>query len=314
MKAWHFHGTNKPFEKVLDKVEPEVTPGNVKVAVKAAGICHSDVGIMEDENWMALFPSLPVSPGHENAGVVEELGDGVEGFEVGDRVAVWPMNGPVGYGIDGGWQEKIVVPEDSLVKVPEGVSWAAAAAATDAGMTSHGAVIGTGKVQAGEKVAIIGFGGLGQIGARIAHLNGAELYVAEINEAVHERATEAGAVKVVKDIRDLADVGLDVVIDFAGFGTTTQGALEVLRPGGRVVVVGMGKLEFEFNAYPLIVGARQMLGSNGGTVDDIRSVLEWIGKGEISPTIETITWDDIAEGVDRLNRGDVKGRLVALYE
>lgn len=314
MKAWHFHGTHKPLEKVLDKPEPEVTPGHVKIAVKAAGICHSDVGILEDEAWMGLFPNLPVSPGHETAGVIEAVGDGVEGYSVGDRVAVWPMIGPFGYGVDGGWQEKVLAKPEQLVRVPEGTPWEYAAAATDAGMTSHFAVMNRGAVQPGEKVGIIGIGGLGQIGLRVAVLNGAEVYAAEINEAAHQLALDLGAKKVVNDISELKDVGLDVVIDFAGFGSTTAAALETIKRGGRVALVGMGKLEFPLDTNNLILNQASLIGSNGGEAADIQSVLDWMGKGEIAPQIEKITWDEIAEGVERLKRGEVRGRLVAMYE
>ncbi|MGO2633588.1 MAG: zinc-binding dehydrogenase [Galactobacter sp.] len=317
MKAWRFNGTHKPFEE-QDIPEPEAGPGQVKIDVKAAGLCHSDVGILEDEKWMGLFPHLPVTPGHEAAGIIEAVGEGVTDWKVGDRVAVWPLaQGPehtTGYAQDGGWQPKMVVDTDFLVNVPEGVPWEYAAAATDAGMTSHGAVMGTGQVKAGEKVGIIGIGGLGQIGARVAVLNGAELYVAEVNEAAWPRAEKAGAKRVAKSILDFKDENLDVIIDFAGFGTTTAEAIEAVGFGGRVVQVGMGRLESTINTYALITGRKTLIGSNGGTGEDIQGVLNWMGKGEIEPECELTTWDKIPEGIDRLHNGEVKGRLVALYK
>lgn len=101
MRAWYFHGTGKPFERV-DIEEPTAGPGEVVIDVKAAGLCHSDVGILEDEGWMGLFPSLPVVPGHETAGVITEVGEGVTEWKIGDAVAVYPMIGPFGYGKNGG--------------------------------------------------------------------------------------------------------------------------------------------------------------------------------------------------------------------
>lgn len=312
MKAWQFHGTHKPLERA-EVSEPTVAPGQVKVRVRAAGLCHSDVGILEDEKWMPLFPSLPVTPGHEVAGDVEEVGEGVTDFAVGDRVAAWPMVGPLGYGIDGGFGEKVVVDAEALLSIPDGVPYAFAASATDAGMTSHGAMMSRGQLRSGEKVGVIGVGGLGQIGARVAVLNGGELYVAEVNEKAWPLAEQIGAKRVVKDIGELADEELDLIVDYAGFGTTTATAVDIVKPGGRVVLVGMGRLEATVNTYNLIVGGKDLRGNVGGTKDDVAAVLEWMGKGEINPTLEEITWEQIPEGIDRLERGDVRGRLVCIY-
>ncbi|MGO2097221.1 MAG: alcohol dehydrogenase catalytic domain-containing protein, partial [Candidatus Microbacterium stercoravium] len=216
MRAWHFVGTHKPFERV-DIDEPTAGPGKVVIDVKAAGLCHSDVGILEDEKWLSNMKELPVVPGHETAGVISEVGEGVTDWKVGDRVAVWPLAEMMGYMVNGAWEDRSEVSTDALIAIPDGVSFAQAAAATDAGMTSVGA-LSTAEVEKGMKVGIIGFGGLGQIGARVAHLRGAEIYVAEVNESIWDRAREAGAVKVAKSITEFTDVELDVIIDHAGFG------------------------------------------------------------------------------------------------
>lgn len=312
MKAWHFNGTHKPFERV-DIPEPKAEPGKVVIDVKAAGLCHSDVGILEDEKWLSNM-IVPVVPGHETAGVISEVGEGVTDWKVGDRVAVWPMAELMGYKVNGAWEEKSLVSTEALVAIPDDVSFEEAAAATDAGMTSHGAVMGTGEVKAGMKVGIIGFGGLGQIGARVAHLNGAEVYVAEVNEAIWDAAKEAGAVKVAKSIKDFKEDELDVIVDFAGFGTTTADAIETVRFNGRVVQVGMGKLESTINTYAVIMGKVQLHGSMGGSKEDISEVMKWIASGDLEPTITTIGFEDIADGIGKLERGEVRGRLVAQIE
>ncbi|MGO1545101.1 MAG: zinc-binding dehydrogenase [Gulosibacter sp.] len=308
MKAWMFHTTHQPFERT-DIPEPTAGPGNVVVDVKAAGLCHSDVGITEDETWLAIM-NTPVVPGHETAGVISEVGEGVTDWQVGDKVAVWPMIGPLGYGINGGWEERTEVSAEALVRIPEGVSFAQAAAATDAGMTSVGALT-AGGVKSGQKVGIIGFGGLGQIGARIAHLEGAEVYVAEINEAVWDRAKEAGAVKVAKDISEFKEDELDVIIDYAGFGTTTAAAIETVRREGVVVQVGMGKLEATISTNALILGKVSLIGSNGGSKEDIAGVMKWLATGDVNPVLTEIDFEQIAEGVQMLQDGTANGRLVA---
>lgn len=314
MKAWHFTGTHRPFIQV-EVDTPQPAPGQILIETKAAGLCHSDVGILEDEKWLSII-ELPAIPGHEIAGVVARVGDPNTGYAVGDRVCVWPMGTagkPYGYGRPGGWGEYVVADIEDVLRIPDGVPFELAAASTDAGMTSYGAVMEAGKLREGEKVGIIGFGGLGQIGARVAHLSGGELYVAEVNEKVWDAAYAAGAVKVVKDIRELSDVGLNVIVDFAGFGTTTAGAIEAVGYGGRVVQIGMGKLEATIDTYPLIMKHVTLVGNTGGSREAIAKVLEFMDSGDIAPAIELTDFDGIANGVDRLQRGEVRGRLVALY-
>lgn len=309
MRAWHFVGTHKPFERV-DIPEPVVSPGRVLIDIKAAGLCHSDVGILEDEKWLANMKELPVVPGHETAGVISEVGEGVTDWKVGDRVCVTPMVEYMGYMVNGGWEDKSSVAQEALIRIPDGVSYAQAAAATDAGMTSVGALT-TAEVKARMKVGIIGFGGLGQIGARVAHLRGAEVYVAEVNESIWDRAKEAGAVKVAKSITEFAEDQLDVIIDYAGFGVTTADALETVGYGGRVVQVGMGKLESTINTWAMILGKKQIYGSVGGSKEDIEETMKFMCTGELSPVITMIDFEEIADGVKMLEEGTAKGRLVA---
>jgi propanol-preferring alcohol dehydrogenase len=315
MKAWHFTGTHQPFSRVeLDKPSPGA--GQVLIEVKAAGICHSDVGILEDEKWLDIMV-LPVTPGHEIAGVVVEVGDDNTGYELGDRVCVWPFGtkgDAYGYGRNGGWGEFVVADIEDLIRIPDGVSFDLAAASTDAGMTSYGAVMETGQLKKGEKVGIIGFGGLGQIGARVAVLEGAEVYVAEVNEHVWDAAYGAGATKVVKDIAELSDIGLDLIVDFAGFGTTTAGAIGAIGLRGRVVQVGMGRLESTIDTYPLIMKNVHLIGSTGGSQQSIKNVLAYMASGDLTPAVEHTDFEGIAEGVARLERGEVRGRLVALSD
>jgi propanol-preferring alcohol dehydrogenase len=182
MKAWNFTGTHQPLVQAT-KPEPAPGAGMVKIAVKAAGLCHSDVGILEDEKWIDIILNLPVTPGHEIADLVESVGPGVTDYGPGDRVCVWPIYDFPGYRTDGGFGEKVIVSKESLIRIPDEVPFEWAAVATDAGMTSHIAVMGRGAMRRGEKLGVIGVGGLGQIGARIVVLNRRELYVAEINEA-----------------------------------------------------------------------------------------------------------------------------------
>ena len=200
------------------------------------------------------------------------------------------------------------------MRIPDEVDFVNGAAATDAGMTSYAAVVRRGGVKAGDKVGIIGLGGLGQIGARVAYLLGAEVYVAEIKEDIWPLAKELGAMDVRRSIKDFNDVKFDVIIDFAGFGTTTADAVDVIGLGGVVVLVGMGKLETTIDSKSLIVNQCDLRGSNGGTPDDIRGVYELMRTGKLSPVTTCISFDEVPQAIERLEAGDVKGRLVIRYE
>ena len=189
------------------------------------------------------------------------------------------------------------------MRIPDEVDFVNGAAATDAGMTSYAAVVRRGGVKAGDKVGIIGLGGLGQIGARVAYLLGAEVYVAEIKEDIWPLAKELGAVDVRRSIKDFNDVKFDVIVDFAGFGTTTADAVDVIGLGGVVVLVGMGKLETTIDSKSLIVNQCDLRGSNGGTPDDIRGVYELMRTGKLSPVTTCISFDEVPQAIERLEAG-----------
>ncbi|KAE8765528.1 zinc-binding dehydrogenase [Georgenia thermotolerans] len=311
MKAWQFIATGAPLE-LREVPEPVAGPGEVVVEIRAAGLCHTDVGVMTDPLWRAQLATVPLTLGHEVAGVVVEVGPGVDGAELGARVGINPLSATApGFGRDGGYSHRAVARAEDLVPIPDNVSFAQGAAGTDAGMTSYHAVVVEGQVGAGSKVGIVGLGGLGQLGAAFARAVGAEVYVAEVNEAVWPLARELGAREVVRDVLDLKAFQPDVVVDFAGFGTTA-GAMEAVRPGGRVVQVGMGTLEATISINTLILNTVTLVGSKGGTNADIAAVYELFASGTVDPLLTTIGFDEIPDGLERLRVGGVAGRLVAV--
>lgn len=314
MKVWQFTNTNEPL--VLTEVAiPVAGKGQVVLEMKAAGLCHSDVGLMEDEGWLSLLAKRPITIGHENAGIIIELGEGVTNFKIGDRVGVCPTTpaGAPGYSFDGGFAPRMAIDAQALVPIPDEVGFVYGAAATDAGMTSHAAVISQGKVKPGDTVGIIGFGGLGQVGVQIAVLAGATVYVAEINESVWQTAKEMGAADVKKSIKDFDGVVFDVIVDFAGFGVTTADAVDIIRRDGTVVVVGMGKLEATINTKSLILNQCNLRGSNGGSKKDIEGIYKLMASGSLNLVTTEISFEQIPEGIEKLKNGQVKGRLVAVY-
>ena len=316
MRGWEFTGTHIPL-KLVEKPDPKAKPGYVVLKTLAGGLCHSDVSALEHESWMPSF-HVPVIMGHEVCGRIVEIGEGVEGYNVGDVVAVCPLyakDGTTpGYTRDGGYGTMTTAPVEQLVKVPEGLSYAKAAAATDAGATSYHAVCTVGGVKAGMKVGIIGVGGLGQFAVRIAVVKGAEVYVATRKKEAQELALSLGAKEVKSSISEFADKNLDVIIDFAGGGQTTTDAVNVVAQYGKVVIVGMAKDEAEINTMAMIMKELTFMGSQGSTTKDLKECLDLLASGELDPVINTISFEEIGEGIERLTRGEVKGRLVAVYE
>lgn len=318
MKSWRFHGTGK--EMTYEEVpEPHAGPGEVVVKVKAAGLCHSDVSALDDDGWMGFFWNIPHTLGHENAGVITEVGEGMEGeWKIGDRVGLSPTfadGDAIGYGNwEGGYGPYVRATNENLVRLPDDVSFEMGALATDAGLTAYHALVAVGGCKEGMKVGIIGLGGLGYVAARVAVLMGAEVYAAEISDKRDALAEELGLAGVAESIKEFADKGIELIVDYAGFGTTTTDALETLAEFGTLVQVGMGKLEFPINTYPIIIKQLQIKGSKSGTKEDLAALYDLMATGQLNPPIEVIKPEEINEGLDRLRKGGLAARLIAVYE
>jgi propanol-preferring alcohol dehydrogenase len=312
MQAWQYVGPNQPI--TLNEVdEPTAASGEVVVAVRAAGICHSDVGFL-DGTMTNLLGYAPITLGHEIAGLISEVGSSVTGYSVGDRVALRADLTGAGCGRHGGFQAKVATATEFLLRVPESVSWDQAAVATDAGGTAYRAVMTRGKVRTGDKVGIIGFGGLGSLGSQIARRAGAEIYVAETNLELHSAVRASGAAAVGTDIAEFADEELDVIIDFAGFGTTSAAAVETVRHGGRVVQVGLAASKGDINLQRLTVDEIELVGSLGGTNEDNVRVLDLMASGDLHSETRTIGFAEVADAVAELERGGLRARFVVMYE
>lgn len=311
MKAWLFTGAHQPLQ-LVERDTPKPGPGEALLEVRASGLCHSDVGRMDG----TLTPYMPKKPpiilGHEIAGVVTEVGAGVSAYRPGDRVvASGRLEFCPGRDVDGGYATHCLLPVHSLLPLPDAVSFVQGAAATDAGQTSHSALMTAGQLRAGQRVGIVGLGGLGMTAARIAVLHGASVYAAEPRKEAWAAAREQGVLDVVEDVRALAPFALDLIVDFAGFGDTTAGAIGAVRTGGLVVQVGLGRTEATISTMALIGKSVTLRGSGGGRPEDTAAVLAHMASGDLTIAATTIGFDAIPEGLARLERGGVVGRIVA---
>jgi propanol-preferring alcohol dehydrogenase len=316
MKGWQFEETHKPL-KLVEKADPTPKPDYVIINVKAGGLCHTDVGILEDEGWMGMMKP-PVIIGHELAGVITAVGDGVTKWKAGDKVGLCPMpdvngNG-CGFWRDGGYGTLAMAHQDMLVRIPDGVSFIQAAAMTDAGMTSYHAVAVNGGAKPGVKMGLIGIGGLGQVGCRIAVLCGADVYVSSRKESARQEALDLGAKAAVATAQELAQFGCNVIVDFAGSDVSTPQAIDAVAFGGKIVRVGMASLETTINIMTLITHELTIIGSQGGTPSDIEALYSFVASGKLEPVITEIGFNDIPDGLEQLKAGKVKGRMVANME
>lgn len=259
MRAARFHGMAEPV-RVEDVEKPVTGDDEVIVAIRACGVCGSDIHFLEG---MPVPGGIPITMGHEPSGVIESVGTGVSGWNPGDRVAITLGDGcgechacrtshpsacpsltAPGLHIDGAFADFCRVPASSLVRVPDQVSFAAAAVATDCVATPYHALKCRGEIRAGETVAVIGAGGLGMQAIGLAKVLGAGMVIAaDPSPAARERALAGGADEVVESagqIRQVVPGGAGLILECVGLPETTSAGILGLAPGGRIVLVGVG--------------------------------------------------------------------------
>ena len=316
MKALRLLDLNQGLVKQIIP-EPQPNAGEVIIKVKAAGLCHSDLHFIAGQ----IKVPRPLTLGHETSGIVIRTGPGVEKFKNGDRVAVYLGDTEAGdnksmeqmipgISSDGGLADEVRVMARNLVKIPDNVSFFDAAVATDAIATSYHAVKGRAMVHENMKVGIIGLGGLGLNGMRICHLLNATTLVADIDNGKLETARKEGAIGTENDFMIFKGQEPDVVIDFVGNQETLKAAQRVVKHGGSVVLVGLGAMKIEIHSFDLASREINLLGSFGATYKDLQEVMQLLSEGHLKMDIEKIQFDQVNEGLHRLHKGEVGGRLV----
>lgn len=300
MQAVRFHGPGGGI-RVEEVPYPVAGPGEVVLRIAACGLCGSDVHFLEG---MPAPGPVPITLGHEPAGTVEAVGDGVHGWAIGDRAAITLGNGcgtcPTcrsgnvnacpflqvpGLHIDGAYAEAMAVPADCLVRIPDGVSFTAAALATDCVASPYHALKCRATLMKGERVVVVGVGGLGTQAVALAKILGAARIVAvDRSPAALDRAVRAGAdvgVAVadgrdpVPEITDAAGGGVEVAVECVGHPETVTIGLRSLAPGGRLAVVGVGMMPppIELPQALFALWELSVIGSFGSHRDDLEEVL-----------------------------------------
>ena len=327
------------YHKPLQIRELEITgpgPNEVTIEVKACGLCSTDVHISEGK-----IPTvkLPLIPGHEFAGAVSRIGDGVKDFSIGDRVVVcvdascgrcdFCLRGEtnrcsnlvrIGFERSGGMGEYVNVPAANLEKISAQIPFEKAAIVPDAVVCMYHGLKTLGGVSAGTKVAIVGVGGLGMQGIRIGRLLGAHVTVTSRNDQKLELAKSIGADLTVNPKREsLPEIakkmgGFDVVADLIGTRESIWEAVTLCRNGGKVIALAYVDPRMEIPSYEIVIREKQVIGSRAVTRSEFREVVNLVNSGRLDPHIgELIPIRHVNEALENLKNGKFLTRSVLMH-
>jgi uncharacterized zinc-type alcohol dehydrogenase-like protein len=311
---------------------------DVLIDIKFAGICHSDIHQAREGWGEAIFPMVP---GHEIAGVVSEVGPGVTKFAVGDRVGVGCMvdscrecenclqgleqfclKGMVGtynaVGRDGeptygGYSEKIVVDENYVVRIPDGLSLDVAAPLLCAGITTY-SPLRHWNAGPGKKVAVVGLGGLGHMAVKIAHAMGAEVTVLSQSLRKKDDGLKLGAdhyhaTSDPKTFQELAGT-FDLIVSTVSAPMDFGALLSLLKVDGALVNVGAPEEPIALNLFSVISGRKTLAGSMIGGIAETQEMLDFCAAHGIGAEIELINAEQVNEAYERVLSSDVRYRFV----
>ncbi|MEJ1090625.1 NAD(P)-dependent alcohol dehydrogenase [Microbacterium istanbulense] len=343
MKAIQYREIGKGPE-LVEIPTPEPGPGQIRLKVTAAGLCHSDWFVMGLPAEQYTYP-LPLTLGHEGAGIVDKLGDGVEGIELGGSYAIYGPWGcgqchacaqgkenyctraaelgiaPPGLGAPGAMAEYVIV-DDARHLAPLGdLDPVETVSLTDAGLTPYHAIMSSAaKLRAGATAVVIGTGGLGHVGIQILRAVSPVTVIAlDISEEKLALAREVGAhhalmsdESAVEKIRELTGgKGADAVFDFTGIQPTLDIARQVVAVDGDIQIVGIGGglLPTGFFSTPFGASVRAPY---WGSRSELIEVLDLARSGEVGVHVERFTLDTAVEAYTKLHDGQVRGRAVVV--
>ena len=346
MKAAQITEPNKPL-KISEIDTPTPTGKQVLVKVKAVGVCHSDLHLWEGgydtgDGFMKVTDrgvKFPVIPGHEVVGTVAEIGDSVEGVNIGDDVLVYPWIGcgncptcekgdtnlceaPQSLGVfqDGGYAEYLLIPDYKFLAKISGIDLEGAASLACSGLTAYTAVKKA-ISNSPENILIVGAGGLGLMGVQIAKaLSSAKIICADLTDEKLQKAKEMGADHIVntkdsmasKNIMSIcSEKGVDSIIDFVNAPSTVKLDLSIIRKRGNIVLVGLfgGAVDLPLVSIPL--KAITIQGAYTGNYNDMIELLDLAKRGVIKPIVsKRYSLDEVNTALEDLKNRKVIGRSV----
>jgi D-arabinose 1-dehydrogenase-like Zn-dependent alcohol dehydrogenase len=318
--------------EIVEREIPTPGVGQVRIKVQACGICHSDVLVTE-----GLWPGIqfPRVPGHEVAGIIDEVGSGVSTWKKGQRVGVgWHggqdgtclacrrgdfrncRNAQVpGISYDGGYQEYMVAPVEALAAIPASLAAAEAAPLLCAGITTFNSLRHSGALP-GDLVAVQGVGGLGHLGIQYASkfgYNVAAIGRGSENAALARRLganvyIDSKSTKPAEELQKLG--GAQAILATAPNSKAMSELIDGLGPNGKLIVVGVSFDPIEVSPVQLITGNRAIQGWLTGTPTDSEDTLRFSELTGVRPMIETYPLEKAAEAYARMMSGDAKFRVV----
>jgi NAD+-dependent secondary alcohol dehydrogenase Adh1 len=339
LRAARLHSYDEDHLHVDEIAEPDLSdPQDVIVRIGGAGLCRTDLHIIEGIWKDILDPELPYTLGHENAGWVEEVGDAVRTVRRGDPVIVHPLrtcgvclacrrgedmyceNGLFpGLNVEGGFANFLRTTERALIKLEEGLEPKDVAPLADAGITAYRAAKKAAlKLPPGSRVVVIGVGGLGHVGVQaLRALCAAEIIAVDTSDESLRLAGEIGADELVKSdehmverVRELSGGrGVDAVVDFVGeHGTTEQGPA-VLAQGGSYYVVGYGG-RVDIPAIDIIFSEINVVGNLVGNYIELTELMALAAEGKVTLRTKVYGLGQINDAIDDFVAGQIHGRGV----
>ena len=317
------------------------TEQDVQIEILFCGICHSDLHTVRNE-WKEVMPTVyPCVPGHEIVGRVTKVGSAVSKFKPGDLASVGCMvdsdrtcpecqagleqfcpNFTLTYNFPdkhlggvtfGGYSDSIVVEEGMVLRIPTNLDPAGAAPLLCAGITTY-SPLKRNNVGPGKKVGVVGLGGLGHMGVKLAHAMGAHVAVFSTSPNKREDALRLGADEVIlsKDAAQMAKHAgtSDMILDCVSAEHDLNAYLNLLRVGGNMTLVGAPEKPTPVSAFALLFGNKSLSGSMIGGIPQTQEMLDFCGKHNITADVEVIAIQQINEAYTRMLKSDVKYRFV----
>jgi propanol-preferring alcohol dehydrogenase len=322
MRAVRLTAWQRP-PRLCELPEPVAPPGGALVAVRAAGLCHSDLHLMHWPEGTVPY-TLPFTLGHEVAGVVVEVGPGAAGVTPGDEVLVhgcWDPGPSLGLGCDGGLADLVAIPDARELVPAAGLDPVRAAPLTDAALTPYHAIrAALPRLRPGTTAVVIGIGGLGHAAVQLLRVLARTRIVAiDRRPEALALASAAGADEVLDadgldgaTLRgELGAAGAALVMDCVGTDPTMRLAAAAVGAGGHVALVGVGGGTFpmRFGTVPF---EATVAFPHWGTREELVDVVALARNGDLALEVEQVALEDVVDAYARLERGEVTGRVVAV--
>lgn len=335
MRAAEILKYHQPFHYSEEREVPTPRPDEVLIQVKASGLCLTDLHLAQGRQNLGQLPRVP---GHESAGHIVEMGRAVDGWQIGQKVLI-AIDVPcqncfhcltgqtqrcrklqrIGFERDGGHADYVAVPARNLISVPDRLSCEDVATLPDAGATMYHSLVSQGKVGVGQKVVVLGAGGIGIYGVQIARLAGAEVLATSRRESRLGVAKAHGAIAVNPLKENVQEAvmaftggeGADVVADCVGTEESVREGFAFLRPGGKLLIIAYIDDYFRIPSIPLFSTEKEVIGCRGCNRQELVDTVSLVAQGKIKPVIGAhFHLSEINEASKRLEEGDVVGRII----